>query len=176
MKKLGYLLMVLAVFSLASCRTVDEGKIGREKTKERQAKEKKAEELKMKKLKAKAGKKKEYVLKGTNSEIMAAFKKILSRHELEEFSEGKLKIVTKARKLDESSPHYEANKQESDIYDQYVITLKRKEYDVIVNIRYLILTQKMDMKTNKIGLVKVNRIKEVEDDLINKVKRLLYGT
>jgi hypothetical protein len=116
-------------------------------------------------------------LKGTTSEIMNAFKGVLSRYEFEEFSRLNLNIVTKIKKLDKSSPYYDKyiNTGEISIYEQYRIGMRRDGRDIVVKyIKYSILVQEMDMKTNRLGYKEIARLKEAENELLEKVKRLLY--
>ena len=122
------------------------------------------------------GKKAENHLKGTNTEIMNAFKSLLGRYEFDEFSMSTLKITTKIKKLTEDSPYYAKHKKNVDIYEQYKITITRKDYDAIVDVRYSIMVQEMNMKTSELGFKEIVRESDAEKMLIKKIKRLLYGT
>ncbi len=117
---------------------------------------------------------KENRLKGTNTEIMNAFKTLLSRYELEAFEMASLRIATKHRVMDNSSAYYEKYKRSSDIYEQYQVQMKREGYEMVVDIKYLILTKELNMKTGKIYMKEIARITEKEDELLEKVKRYLY--
>lgn len=113
-------------------------------------------------------------LKGTNSEIMNAFKGLLSRYELETFDMGMMKIVTKIKKMDDTDPNYLKYKKSTDIFEKYEITMKRVEYTVLVDIKYLVLTNELDMQSGKVEMVTVARDAEMENKLMERVKRFLY--
>ncbi|MFC1855857.1 hypothetical protein ACFL2A_04890 [Thermodesulfobacteriota bacterium] len=117
----------------------------------------------------------EYRLKGTNTEIMNAFKANLPRQEFELFSNASLKIITKIKKIEEGHQYYNQYKKSVDIYEQYDISMTRVEYDMVVNIKYSILSKEMNLKTNEIGYKEVVRERREEALLLKKVKRLLYG-
>ena len=114
-------------------------------------------------------------LKGTDSEIMNAFKSALSGQEIDKYDIPGLKIVTKLKKLDESYPDYETYKMITDIYEQFEIVMKRENNEMVVDVKYSILTQELNMKTGKVDYVVIARLKEVEQELLRKAKKILYG-
>ena len=167
MKKISYLIILILAASTFSCAIFGGGTVHDDEETILLVKDGETHEVKVDEV---------YSLKGTDSEIMNAFKSVLSRYEFETFSQGSLTIVTKIAKLDETSPVYEEYKRAVDIFGQYKINMTRIDYDIIVEISYTILVQEMNMKTNQLGYKEVAREKKLEDDIFNKVKRLLYGS
>ena len=91
--------------------------------------------------------------KGTDAEIMTAFKSALADYEIDIFDIINLGIVTKLKKMDESNPNYEKYKRITDIYEKYEIVMKRENNEMVVDVKYTITGKELNMKTGRLEFV-----------------------
>ncbi len=113
-------------------------------------------------------------LKGTDPEIIKAFKTALKRFEFVTFDEIDFRFVTKPLKVTPAHPHYLELKRPMGTYESYEIDMKRTGHEMMVEIKYSAVTKELNMKTGKVVSQSVPFAFNPKRELLDKVKRTLY--